>query len=50
MTFHCLLCGEDTQDITAHVRQLHPDADAQPESWPDGTPVAFEDPDLFTEA
>ena len=47
----CLLCPETiaARDLTDHVRLMHPDTDAEPERWPDGTPVAFEDPDLFAE-
>jgi hypothetical protein len=47
----CLLCDEiiNASDTPDHVRLMHPDVDAEPERWPDGTPVAFEDPDLFAE-
>lgn len=47
----CLLCGEtaEASDTPDHVRLMHPDVDAEPERWPDGTPVAFEDPGLFAE-
>lgn len=48
----CLLCGEtaEARDIPDHVRLMHPDVDAEPVRWPDGTPVAFEDPGLLAEA
>jgi hypothetical protein len=47
----CLLCGEtaEARDVPDHVRLMHPGVDAEPECWPDGTPVAFEDLDLFAE-
>jgi hypothetical protein len=47
----CLPCGETMEAgaIPDHVRLLHPGVDAEPVRWPDGTPVAFEDPDLFAE-
>lgn len=47
----CLLCGEtaEASAIPDHMRLMHPGADAEPVRWPDGTPVAFEDPGLFAE-
>ena len=41
--FTCLDCGEDTDDILAHLRRFHPDVDWEPEFWPDGKPVIYED-------
>jgi hypothetical protein len=36
-------------DMALHAHRIHPDMDAWPITWPDGEPVAFEDPDLLAE-
>ena len=45
----CLLCLEriEARDLVLHVHRMHPEADAEPERWPDGEPVAYEDPELM---
>ena len=53
----CTLCpdgppGNDAGDTLHHLRQFHPDVDADPERWPDGRPVWVDltlDPDDFKE-
>lgn len=41
----CLLCGEHVPaaETLDHMRLLHPDMDAQPETWADGRIVVHED-------
>jgi hypothetical protein len=48
----CLPCDAtmEAAEIVLHIHRMHPDAGAWPVCWPDGVPVAFEDPELIGEA
>lgn len=51
----CELCGEQLgpAELLAHLRRMHPDADAEPDQWPDGRPVIVDlalTPDEFRQA
>lgn len=42
---YCHLCNEDvpTTKLLDHVRLLHPDVYEEPETWPDGRRVVYDD-------
>lgn len=45
----CLLCREiiEARELPSHVCRMRSGTDAEPECWPDGGVVVYEDPELM---